>query len=81
MIPRPFAEPCMPVASPRTARRRIDSSERLERHRRVVERSFSWLLGCRCLGVRYERQADFLQSLLNLARALLCLRYLAPVGG
>jgi transposase len=64
---------------PRIARRGIDSSERLGRHRWVVERSFSWLLGCRRLGVRYERRADLLQGLLHLACALLCLRFLAPV--
>jgi transposase len=67
--------------TPRIARRGIDSSERLGRHRWVVERSFSWLLGCRRLGVHYERRADLLQSLLHLACALLCLRYLAPAGG
>ena len=65
---------------PRLARRGIDSSERLGRHRWVVERSFSWLLGCR-LGVRYERRADLLQGLLHLAYALLCQRFLAPVDG
>jgi transposase len=67
--------------APRIARRQIDSSERLGRHRWVVERSFSWLLGCRRLGVRYERRADLLQGLLCLACALLCLRYLAPAAG
>jgi transposase len=64
--------------TPRIARRGIDSSERLGRHRWVVERSFAWLLGYRRLGVRYERRADLLQGLLHLACALLCLRFLAP---
>jgi transposase len=64
--------------TPRLARRRIDSSERLGTYRWVVERSLSWLLGCRRLGVRYERRADLLQGLLHLACALLCLRFLAP---
>ncbi len=63
---------------PRIARRGIDSSERLGRHRWVVERTLSWLLGCRRLGVRYERRADLLQGLLHLACALICLRFLAP---
>jgi transposase len=67
--------------TPRVARRGIDSSERLGRHRWVVERSLAWLLGYRRLGVRYERRADLLQGLLYLACALLCLRYLAPAGG
>ena len=59
--------------TPRIARRGIDSSERLGRHRWVVERTLSWLLGCRRLGVRYERRADLLQGLLHLACALICL--------
>ena len=42
--------------TPRIARRGIDSSERLGRHRWVVERTLAWLLGCRRLGVRYERR-------------------------
>ena len=64
--------------TPRLARRGIDSSERLGRHRWVVERTLSWLLGCRRLGVRYERRADLLQGLLHLACALICLSFLAP---
>jgi IS5 family transposase len=63
--------------TPRIARRGIDSSERLERHRWVVERSLSSLLGYRRLGLRYERRADLLQGLLHLACALTCLKFLA----
>ncbi|MBA2598381.1 MAG: IS5 family transposase [Chloroflexia bacterium] len=64
--------------TPRIARRGIDSSERLGRHRWVVERTLAWLLGCRRLGVRYERRADVLQGFLHLACALVCLRFLGP---
>ena len=64
--------------TPRIARRGIDSSERLGRYRWVVERTQSWLLGCRRLGVRYERRADLLRGLLHLACALICLTYLPP---
>src|ERR687894_824042 len=64
--------------TPRIARRGIDSSERLGRHRWVVERTLAWLLGCRRLGVRYERRADLLQGLLHLACGLVCVRFLAP---
>ena len=67
--------------TPRLARRGIDSSERLGRHRWVVERTLAWLLGCRRLGVRYERRADLLQGLLHLACALRCLGFLAPDEG
>src|SRR5919205_203122 len=62
--------------TPRLARRGIDSSERLGRYRWVVERTQAWLLGCRRLGVRYERRADLLQGLLHLACALICCRFL-----
>ena len=67
--------------TPRIARRGIESSERLGRHRWVVERSFAWLLGCRRLGVRYERRADLLLGLLHLACALICVRFLTPAAG
>jgi transposase len=62
--------------TPRIARRGIDSSERLGRHRGVVERTLAWLLGCRRLGTRYERRADLLQGLLHLACSLVCVRFL-----
>ncbi len=65
--------------APRIARRGIDSSGKLGRHRWVVERTLAWLLGFRRLGVRDERRADLLQGLLHLACALICLRFLAPV--
>jgi transposase len=42
----------------------------------VVERTHSWLLGYRRLGVRYERRADLLLGLLHLACTLICLRFL-----
>jgi IS5 family transposase len=64
--------------TPHIARRGIDSSERLGRHRWVVERTLSWLLGFRRLGVRYERRADLLQGLLHLACGLVCVRFLGP---
>jgi len=49
----------------------------LGRHCWVVERTLSWLLGFRRLGVRYERRADLLQCFLHLACALTCLRFLS----
>jgi transposase len=64
--------------TPRIARRGIDSSERLGRYRWLVERTLSWLLGCRRLGVRYERRAELLEGLLHLACALICCRFLSP---
>ena len=43
--------------TPRIARRGIETSERLGRHRWVVERSLAWLTGYRRLTLRYERCA------------------------
>ena len=62
--------------TPRIARRRIDSSERLGRYRRTVERTVAWPAGCRRLHRRYEREAeDFLASA-GIAAALICYRRL-----
>ena len=61
---------------PRIARRGIESTKRLGRHRYVVERSLSWLVGYRRLQFRYERGADVLLGFLQLACALICLRSL-----
>ena len=47
----------------------------------MVERTQSWLLGCRHRGVRYERRADLLRGLLHLACPLVCLNVLAPATG
>jgi transposase len=62
--------------TPGIARRGIDSSQRLGRHRHVVERSLAWLAGYRRLQVRYERCADVLTGFVDLARALICLKSL-----
>jgi IS5 family transposase len=61
---------------PRIARRRIDSSARLGRHRWVVERTLSWLNRYRRLKVRYERRADIHQAFLSLGCALICWNFL-----
>ena len=60
--------------TPRIARRGIESSQRLGRHRFVVERWLAWLVGYRRLQVRYERRADILLGFLLLACALICLK-------
>ena len=67
--------------APRIARRGIDSSERLGRYRWVVERTRSWLLGCRRQGVRHERPANLLWELRHRACALICLRLLGTADG
>lgn len=61
--------------TPRIARRKIDSSQRLGRYRWVVERTLSWLNRFRRLKVRYERRADIHQAFLTLGCALICWNY------
>jgi len=60
----------------RIARRGVESSQRLGRHRYMVERSLAWLVGYRRLEVRYERRVDVLLGFVYLACALICLRSL-----
>src|SRR5512132_2050374 len=57
---------------PRIARKGIESSTHLGRHRWVVERSFAWLHRFRRLFPRYERQPEIHQGFLNLAAILIC---------
>jgi IS5 family transposase len=57
----------------RIARRGIESSEKLGRHRWVVERSLAWLARFRKLTIRYERKPDIHVAFLTLAGALVCL--------
>ncbi len=59
----------------RIARRGVDSSERLGRHRWVVERTLAWFGRFRRLTTRYERHADIHQAFLSLAAALICWSY------
>jgi IS5 family transposase len=56
----------------RIARKGIDSSQRLGRHRWVVERTLAWLNRFRRLTVRYERRADIHQAFLTLGCCLIC---------
>jgi transposase len=63
----------------RIARRGVESSERLGRHRWVVEWTLAWLSRCRRLCVRYERRADIHEAFLALCCALICLSYLRHV--
>jgi len=59
---------------PRIARRGVESSAHLGRHRWVVERSFAWLARFRRLSIRYERRADLHLAFTTLACAVICLR-------
>ncbi len=60
----------------RIARKGIDSSEKLGRHRWVVERTLAWLNRYRRLAIRYERRTDIHQAFLTLGCALICFNHL-----
>ena len=61
---------------PRIARRGVETSTRLGRHRWIVERSIAWLSGYRRLTIRYERHSRLFAALLTLAAALTCYKKL-----
>jgi transposase len=60
---------------PRIARRGVESSERLGRHRWVAERTLAWLARFRRLALRYERRADIFEAFHHLAAALICFSF------
>jgi transposase len=62
--------------TPRIARRGIESSERLGRHRWVVERTLAWLNRYRRLRIRYERRADMHLAFLHIGCALICWNFI-----
>lgn len=65
--------------TPRIARKGVESSQRLGRHRWTVERTVAWLAGCRRLHRRYERKASHFLAFAGIAAALICYRRLAKV--
>ena len=60
----------------RIARIGVDFSERLDRHRWVVERTISWLLAFRRLAIRYDRSATTITAVATLAVTVICARRL-----
>ncbi|WP_404819318.1 IS5 family transposase [Streptomyces stelliscabiei] len=63
----------------RIARRGIESSQRLGRHRWVVERTVSWLAGCRRLHRRYERKPEHFLAFVGIAALLIGHRRLTRI--
>lgn len=55
---------------PRIARKGLNSSTTLGKHRWVIERSIAWLLGYRRLTIRYERKATHFPAFLTLGAAI-----------
>ncbi|OMI35607.1 IS1647-like transposase [Streptomyces sparsogenes DSM 40356] len=64
----------------RIARKCIESSARLGRHRWVVERTVSWLPGCRRLHRRYACKAEHFLAFAGIAAVLICHRRLIASG-
>ena len=60
----------------RIARKGIESSQRLGRHRWIVEACLSWLMNNRRLVRRYERKAEHFQAFADLGCILICHRRL-----
>lgn len=58
----------------RIARKGVESSARLGRHRYVIERCLEWVTRFRRLVRRYERKASHFTGFLRLACALICYR-------
>ena len=65
---------CQRGIVPRIARKGIESSEKLGKHRWVIERSIAWLFGYRRLTIRYERHAHLFCAFLTLAAVLTLLQ-------
>lgn len=61
----------------RIARKGVESSKRLGRHRWVVERTLAWFSKYRRLTIRYERRDDIHEAFLSLGCSLICLNYLS----
>ncbi|WP_199827544.1 IS5 family transposase [Streptomyces xylophagus] len=60
----------------RLARKGVESSRRVGRHRWVVERTVSWLSRCRRLHRRYERKPEHFLAFTAIAPTLICHRRL-----
>jgi transposase len=64
------------IAGRGVARIGRESSQRLGRHRWVVDRTIGWLLSCKRLALRYGRTATTITALARLAVTLICARRL-----
>jgi transposase len=53
----------------------IESSQKLGRHRWVVERTLAWLSKYQTFTIRYERRDDIHESFLHLGYSLICFNY------
>ena len=58
--------------APRIARRGVEISQKLGRHRWVIERNFAWINRFRRLVTRCERRSDIHHAFTALACSLIC---------
>ena len=58
--------------APRIARRSVETSQKLGRHRWVIERTLAWLNRFRRLVTRYKRRSDIHHAFTALACSLIC---------
>jgi transposase len=65
---------------PRIARRMIESSARLGRHRWTIERTGAWLGGFRRLRIRYERSSERFYALAMLACSVIWFQGALPAA-
>ena len=63
----------------RIARKGIETSKKLGRHRWVIERTIAWLFSYRRLTIRYDHHANHFCAFLTLAAALTCFKKLAKI--
>ena len=63
----------------RIARKGTETSDRLGRHRWVIERTLAWLTGYRRLTLRYERNPSHFLAFLTLAATVTCYKKLAKL--
>lgn len=60
----------------RIARKRVETSQQLGRHRWAIERTISWFAGCHRPHRRYERKAEHFRTFTGIACTLICYRRL-----
>ncbi|MGI4748882.1 MAG: IS5 family transposase [Janthinobacterium lividum] len=58
--------------APRIARRGVETSQKLGRHRWVIDRTFAWINRFRRLVTRYERRSDIHHGFTAFACSLIC---------
>jgi transposase len=61
----------------RIARKKVESSQKLGRHRWVVEWTLAWLAKFRRLTIRYERRDDIHEAFVLLGCSLICFNHLS----